>query len=99
MLLEIISTGPVPAFLLILVLALTFHIVRQSRTFNNRVSLAAHTKRRDMELARRLNKPSIEEYNRINNRNKSYVKSITDEEVKSIKLYDDDSDNTDFNII
>jgi hypothetical protein len=98
MLLEIISTGPVPAFLLILVLALTFHIVRQSRTFNNRVSLAAHTKRRDMELARRLNKPSIEEYNRIN-KTKKYVKSTPEEEIKSIKLYDDDSDDTDLNII
>ena len=103
MLLEIISTGPVPAILLILVLALTFHILRQSRTFDKRVSLAAHTKRRDMEFARRLNlnKPSIEEYNRINNRNKSYVKSnsISEEEVKSIKLFHDDSDDTDLNII
>ena len=99
MLLEIISTGPVPAILLMLVLALTFHIVRQNRTFDNRVSLAAYTKRRNLELARRLNKPLPEEYNRINNRNKSYVKSIPEEEVKSIKLFHDDSDDTDLNII
>jgi hypothetical protein len=99
MLLEIISTSPVPAILLMLVLALTFHILRQSRTFDKRVSLAAHAKRRDMEFARRLNlnKPSIEEYN--NNKVKSYVKSIPEEEVKSIKLFHDDSDDTDLNII
>ena len=99
MLLEIISTSPVPAILLMLVLALTFHILRQSRTFDKRVSLAAHTKRRELELTRRLNKPLPEEYNRINNRNKSYVKSTPEEEVKSIKLFHDDSDDTDLNII
>ena len=97
MLLEIISTSPVPAILLMLVLALTFHILRQSRTFDKRVSLAAHTKRRDMEFARRLNKPLPEEYNRT--KNKSYVKSTPEEEVKSIKLFHDDSDDTDLNII
>ena len=97
MLLEIISTSPVPAILLMLVLALTFHILRQSRTFDKRVSLAAHTKRRELELTRRLNKPLPEEYN--NNKVKSYVKSIPEEEVKSIKLFHDDSDDTDLNII
>jgi hypothetical protein len=51
-----------------------------------------------MEFARRLNKPSIEEYNRIN-KTKKYVKSTPEEEIKSIKLYDDDSDDTDLNII
>ena len=95
MLLEIISISPIPAILLILVLALTLRIVRQNKTFNHRVMLAAHAKRRDLELARRLNKPLPEEYNGI----KSYVESTPEEEIKSIKLFHDDSDDTDLNII
>ena len=94
MLLEILATGPIPAFLLILVLALTLHILKQKKTFNKRVALAAHLKQKELDIARRLNKPLTKEYNNI----KRYAESEPKEKVESIALYDN-NDDADFDII
>ena len=94
MLLEVLATGPIPAFLLILVLALTLHILKQKKTLSKRVALAAHLKQKELDIARRLNKPLTKEYNNI----KRYAESEPKEKVESIALYDN-NDDADFDII
>jgi hypothetical protein len=97
LLLEIISSSIIPALLLVLVLALTLHIIYLNKSFKHRIRLIVAIRMREAELARRLNKPLPSENKSIYNLDEKNLEVIEEElEIETVELYNDD---TDFDII
>ena len=85
-LLELLSSSIVPALLLILVLALTLHIIYLNKSFKHRIRLIVAIKMREEALAKELAKPLPSE--------KKFINAPIEQEpekriqVEPIKLYD-----------
>jgi hypothetical protein len=99
LLLEILSSSVVPALLLILVLALTLHIIYLNKSFKHRIRLIVAIKMEEERLAKRLNAqlPSINKPLPSDTLATPVVKEA--KQPEPIELYDDgkDLDYTKFN--
>jgi len=101
LLLEILSSSVVPALLLILVLALTLHIIYLNRSFKHRIRLIVAIKMEEERFAKRLKAqlPSINKPLPSNVRPPAPPVVKEAKQPEPIELYDDgeDLDYTKFN--
>ena len=89
LLLELLSSSIVPALLLVLVLALTLHIIYLNKSFKHRIQLIVAIRMREEALAKELAKPLPSELERsiiFDHDEKKPVRRRVD--PKPIKLYD-----------
>jgi hypothetical protein len=89
LLLELLSASIVPALLLILVLALTLHIIYLNKSFKHRIQLVVAIRMREEALAKELAKPlpSELEGNIIYNHDEKKPERRLRVDPKPIKLY------------
>jgi hypothetical protein len=89
-LLTLLSSSIIPALLLILVLALTLHIIYLNKSFKHRIRLIVAIRMREEALAKKLNRPLPSE------RKRSVIfdhdEKKLENKIESIKLYDGGAD-------